>query len=63
MSVADTLFDAVNELNDYLAEHADAGGWGEASPSGPYYAELIDVRDRMKALQLKIDSLYSNPMQ
>ena len=60
MSVADTLHDAVAELDGYIAERADDGtGWGEANPSGPHYAELIDVRDRMHALRQKIDGLYA----
>lgn len=61
MSVADTLHDAVAELDAYIAEQAEAeDGWGEANPSGPHYAELIDVRNRMHALRAKIDGLYAD---
>lgn len=59
MSVADTLSDAVSDLDRYIAEALrDPTGWGEANPDGPYYAELLDVRERMNALRAKIDGLY-----
>ena len=62
MSVADTLADAVRELDSYIAEQAEgADGWGEANPRGPYFGELLDVRDRMNKLREKIDGLYADP--
>jgi hypothetical protein len=51
MSVADTLYDAVSELDEYL----DDGG-GEAWPGQDYHAELLDTRDRMERLRCKIDA-------
>lgn len=58
MSVSDTLHDAVAELDEYIAEVASGeDGWGEANPRGPYFAELLDVRDRMNKLREKIDRL------
>jgi hypothetical protein len=61
MSVADTLFDAVAELDAYIAEVANGvDGWGEASPRGPHFAELLDVRDRMNKLRERIDGLYAD---
>lgn len=59
MSVSDTLHDAVADLNRYIEEQADGKtGWGEANPRGRYFAELLDVRDRMDKLREKIDRLY-----
>lgn len=64
MSASDTLFDAVAELNRYIDEQADGtDGWGEANPRGPYFAELLDVRDRMNKLREKIDGLYGTPWE
>jgi hypothetical protein len=51
MSVADTLSDAVSELDDYLRE-----GSGEAWPGQSYHETLCDVRDRMERLRCKIDA-------
>ena len=60
MSVSDTLHDAVAELDAYIAEQSKGSdGWGEANPRGPYFGELLDVRDRMNNLRIKIDSLYA----
>jgi hypothetical protein len=58
VSVSDTLFDAVSQLNNYIDEQRNSRHWGEASPDGPYFAELLDVRDRMDKLREKIDRLY-----
>ena len=61
MSVSDTLHDAVVELDRYIAEQSEGSdGWGEANPRGPYFGELLDVRDRMNKLREKIDGLYAD---
>lgn len=60
MSVSDVLHDAVAELDNYIEEQRKGtDGWGEANPRGPYFGELLDVRDRMNKLREKIDGLYS----
>lgn len=52
MSVADTLHDAVADLDEYIRTGAD---WGEASTDAPWHAELLDVRERMDSLRKQID--------
>lgn len=59
MSVADTLHDAVAELDEYIRTGAE---WGEASTGAPWHAELLDVRERMQALRVKIDGAYAEAM-
>lgn len=51
MSVADTLHDAVADLDSYLTD-----GIGEAWSGQPYHGELLDIRDRMETLRCKIDA-------
>ena len=53
MTIADTLYDAADDIRDYLKDDVQPYNYGELA------AEITDIVARMDALREKIDALGS----